>query len=398
MQEYAAETRSGRSVALRFTADEHASRLAATRAELRRRGCAALLVFAQESHNYLTGFDTAGYVFFQAGIVTADDRPTILLTRRPDQRQAETCSLYDDVRIWLNAEDVRPERELRGILEELGLRGETIAVEFATYGLTGANGRAVEAELAGVCTLVDGSDIVRSQRLVKSPAELVYVRKAGELADAAIHAMLAATKPGDLDSRVTAAGVAAMLNGGGDMPAGGPLVNSGPRALFGRGIGAPRRLEPRDQLMIELGASYCRYHVCIEHTVAIGTVDPRQRDMVKVAAAAFDEILDAARPGRALGTLDDIHRRVLDGAGFAKARYGACGYSLGATFRPTWMDVPPMIYSGNTLPMRAGMVLFVHIMVPDSTTGLAAGIGQTFVVRDGPAERLSAIPNVLHAR
>jgi Xaa-Pro dipeptidase len=138
--------------------------------------------------------------------------------------------------------------------------------------------------------------------------------------------------------------------------------------------------------------------VCIEHTVAIGAVDPRQRDMVKVAAAAFDEIIDAARPGRALGTLDDIHRRVLDGAGFAKARYGACGYSLGATFRPTWMDVPPMIYSGNTLPMRAGMVLFVHIMVPDSTTGLAAGIGQTFVVRDGPAERLSAIPNVLHAR
>ena len=37
-------------------------------------------------------------------------------------------------------------------------------------------------------------------------------------------------------------------------------------ALFGRGIGAPRRLEARDQLMVELGASYCRYHVCIEHT------------------------------------------------------------------------------------------------------------------------------------
>ena len=38
MQEYTAETRSGRQVALRFAADEHASRLAATRAELRRRG------------------------------------------------------------------------------------------------------------------------------------------------------------------------------------------------------------------------------------------------------------------------------------------------------------------------------------------------------------------------
>jgi Xaa-Pro dipeptidase len=48
--------------------------------------------------------------------------------------------------------------------------------------------------------------------------------------------------------------------------------------------------------------------------------------------------------------------------------------------------------------MRAGMVLFVHIMVPDAATGLAAGIGQTFVVHDGPPERLSAIPNVLHER
>jgi Xaa-Pro dipeptidase len=398
MQDHQAVTRSGRAVTLRFAAEEHAARLAATRAELRRRGLSALLVFAQESHVYLTGFDTAGYVFFQVGVVTADDRPTVLLTRRPDQRQAEVCSLYDDVRIWFNAEDARPARELRGILEELGLGGSEIGVEFATYGLTGANSRAVEAELAGFCRLTDASDIVRGQRLVKSPAELGYVRRAGELADAATRAMIDATAPGILDSAVTAAGVAAMLAGGGDMPAGGPLVNSGPRALFGRGIGGPRRIEARDQLMIELGASYCRYHVCIEHTIAIGPIDPRQRDMMKVAAEALDEIVDAARPGRALGTLDDIHRRVLDRAGFAKARFSACGYSLGATFRPTWMDVPPMIYSGNPLPMRAGMVLFVHIMVPDTATGLAAGIGQTFVVTDGAAERLSAVPAVLHAR
>ena len=38
-------------------------------AELRRRGLDALLVFAQESHYYLTGYDTAGYVFFQVGVL-----------------------------------------------------------------------------------------------------------------------------------------------------------------------------------------------------------------------------------------------------------------------------------------------------------------------------------------
>lgn len=397
-QEIEAETPAGRKVSLRFPFAEHAGRLARARAEMRRRGLSTLLVFAQESHYYLTGFDTSGYVFFQVGIITADDRPTVLLTRRPDLRQAEASSLYDDIRIWLNAENANPADDLRSILEELGCAKTRIGVEFATHGLTAANGRAVEKALAGFCTLEDASDLVRTLRLVKSPAELAYVRKAGELADSAVLAMISATKAGVLDSAVTAAGVAAMLEGGGDMPATGPLVNSGPRALFGRGIGGPRRIGSPDQLILELGASFCRYHVCIEHTVAIGSVDPRQRDMTALAAEALHEILDAARPGRELGTLDDIHRRVLDRGGFAQQRFAACGYSLGATFRPTWMDVPPMIYSGNPLTMEPGMVFFVHIMIPDARSGLAAGVGQTFVITEGAAEPLSRIPLVLHAR
>ena len=101
-QEIEAKTAGGRTVALRFPQEEHATRLVATRAELHRRGLDALLVFAQESHYYLTGYDTSGFVFFQVGVITADRRPTVLLTRRPDLRQAEVASLYDDIRIWLN--------------------------------------------------------------------------------------------------------------------------------------------------------------------------------------------------------------------------------------------------------------------------------------------------------
>ena len=211
----------GRPVQLRFTAAEHAGRLAQTRKRLAARGLDALLVFAQESHYWLTGFDTAGYVFFQVGVVTADDRPTVLLTRRPDLAQARDASLYDDIRIWLNAEDANPARDLRGIIEELGLRGARIGVEFATYGLTAANWRLVETALAGVVTLEDASAIVREQRLVKSPAELAYVREAARLADTAIEAMLGATEAGKLDCAATAAG------GGGD--AGGGRRHAGGR-------------------------------------------------------------------------------------------------------------------------------------------------------------------------
>jgi Xaa-Pro dipeptidase len=386
----------GRKVRLRFTAAEHAERLARTRQLLVARGLDALLVFAQESHYWLTGFDTSGYVFFQVGVITADARPTVLLTRRPDLAQARDASLYDDIRIWLNAEDADPAADLRDILIELGLRGAHVGIEYATYGLTAANHRAVEAALGGIVTLSDASDIVRSQRLVKSPAELTYVREAARLADLAIEAMVGTAAAGQLDSVVTAAGVAAMLSAGGDMPATGPLVNSGPRAIYGRGIGGPRRLDATDQMMVELGASCCRYHVCTEETVAIGPPRPRQLELFALATEAMAQVLDHARPGRALGELDDIHRDILDRAGLARERFAACGYAMGCTFRPTWMDVPPMIYSGNPLIMTPGMVFFVHIMVPDSASGVAAGIGRTFIITDGAAENLSAIPPRLH--
>lgn len=398
-QEIEARTAGGRTVSLRFPPEEHANRLAKTRAELSRRGLDALLVFAQESHYYLTGFDTSGYVFFQAGLITADERPTVLLTRRPDLRQAEVASLYDDILVWLNAEDANPAEDLRTILEEVGLRGGRVGVEFATYGLTASNGRSVEQALGGFCALEDASEIVRRQRLVKSDAELEMVREAGQLADAAVLAAVEATAPGATESELSAAALSAMLTGGGEVPSGGPLVNTGPRALFGRGIGGPRRIDKNDQVLIEVAGSYCRYHVCIESTLAVGKPDPRQADMMAVAAEALDQIRDAARPGAELGTLDDIHRSVLDAAGFATERFAACGYALGCTFKPTWMDVPPMIYTGNPLVLEPGMVFFVHIMIPDTRTGVMAGIGQTFAIREnGPVELFSRLPTELFQR
>ena len=398
-QEIEARTVGGRTVSLRFPAEEHAARLAATRAELNRRRLDALLIFAQESHYYLTGFDTSGFVFFQVGVITDDDRPTILLTRRPDLRQAEVASLYDDIRVWLNAEDANPAECLRDILQELGLQGGRIGAEFATYGLTAANGRLVEAALNGFCILEDASDIVRRQRLVKSEAELTKTREAGHLADAAVLAAIDATVPDASESELSAVALTAMLNGGGEVPSGGPLINTGPRALFGRGIGGPRRIDENDQVLIELAGSSCRYHVCIESTVAVGKPDPRQHGMMSVAAEALDQIKDAARPGTALGTLDEIHRKVLDAAGFATERFAACGYALGCTFKPTWMDVPPMIYSGNPLIMEPGMVFFVHIMIPDTRTGVMAGIGQTFAIREtGAPEVFSELPIELFRR
>ena len=384
----------GRPVSLLFQPDEYAGRLAAARAELRRRGLDALLVFAQESHYYLTGYFTGGFCFFQVGIVTADDSKTVLLTRIPDKLQATVASLYDDIRTWLNAEDVNPADQMREIMDEMGLKGGRIGVEYDTHGLTGYNAKRVEAALDGFCTLADASDLVRCHRLVKSPAELAIMRRSGQLADMAVQAVIDTAAPGKLSSELNAAALTAMLKGGGD--ASGVMINTGSRALFGRGMNGPQGLGETDQILVELAGSCKRYTVVIEHTLAVGEPDPRQLSMMDVTIDALEQVKDAARPGAQLGTLDDIHRRVLDAAGFEDERYAACGYAMGGKFGPSWMDVPPMIYSGNPLILEPGMVFFVHIMLPDRRTGLTAGVGQSFVITDGAPEVLSEIPLQLH--
>ena len=378
--------------ALHFTREEHEDRISRARQSLRARGLDALLLFAQESHFYLTGYDTAGYVFFQCAVLTSDDQPITLLTRRPDVQQAHETSIIPDVRIWYDAEGADPALDLRYILAEKGLKGARVGIELSTYGLTGASYDKVRRALDGWCELEDASDIVRGLRLVKSSAELDYVRGAARLADDALVAMIDASRPGALDTAISAAGLDVMLRGGGDVPPGGPLVNSGRRALYGRSVACSHTIEQSDQIEIEFATSYHRYTVCVECTVVVGKAAPLQHDMFALVTEAITAMTEAAGPGRPIGLIDDAHRRVFDEAGHAVHRFAACGYALGATFRPTWMDVPPMLYSGNPLIAEPSMVFFLHAILADADAGYAMALGHTLVITDDGREVLNKVP------
>lgn len=380
---------------LPFTRAEHLGRQARLRASLRERGFDAMLVFAQESNYWLTGYDTGGFVFFQCAVVTADERPIVLLTRRPDLLQARQTSTIEDIRIWWDAEDANPARDLKAILEELGLAGARLAVELNTHGLTGWNLWRLQKTLDGFCALDNDDHLIRKLRLIKSPAEIAYMRKAGELLDRSLDAVIAAARPGVMDATLTAAYLKTVLEGGGDMPPNAPLFNSGPRAVYGRGVSQPRILEPVDQILVEYPVAYRRYNVKTEWMILFGRVDPRQRHMYDASRETLARMTEIARPGTTLGEIFDVHADGLDRAGFRAHRYGATGYSVGCTFAPTSMDVPPMIYAGNPTRCAPGMTLFYHVMIGDSDTGFAMGVGHTLLVTEGAPEILTGLPDDL---
>ena len=159
-----------------FAPYEYARRVAAARARMVEKDLSALLIFAQESHYYLFGYDGGGYVFFQCAILPADGAPVTLLCRRPDVAQAQDTSGIDDIRVWYDAHGANPAVDLRAIVEEKGLGGGRIGIELDNYGLTGANYVRVRDALEGLGDLVDASDLVRGLRIVKSAAEVALIR------------------------------------------------------------------------------------------------------------------------------------------------------------------------------------------------------------------------------
>jgi Xaa-Pro aminopeptidase len=364
-------------------------------AERRRRACAAmsearldgLLMFRQESMYYLTGYDTFGYVFFQCLYLGADGT-LVLLTRAPDLLQAKHTSVIPDIRVWVDGPDARPAEQLRAILAERGCRGKKLGVEWEAYGLTARNGQRLAAALEGFCTLADASELVTRLRVVKSPAELAYVRKAAELADAAHAEAWRLAKAGADEGDILAAMQAAVFRGGGDDPANEYIIGSGPDALLCRYKTGRRRLDADDQLTLEFAGVYRHYHACLMRTFCIGRVDPRLTEMHKAARDALSAAERALRPGRPIGEVFDAHAKVLDGAGHRAHRLNACGYSLGTTFAPNWMDWP-MFYHGNPEIVAPGMVFFLHMVVFDAEHGLAMTLGRTSEVTATGAAPLS---------
>jgi Xaa-Pro dipeptidase len=375
---------------IHFTPEELGQRRARATFAMKSRGLDALLMFRQESMYYLTGYDTFGYVYFQCLVLTADGR-MVLLTRAPDLRQARHTSVIEDVRIWADRDGATPADELKAILAELGLAGGRLGVEYEAYGLTAASGKRLEAALSGFATLADASDLVSRERLIKSPAEIACVREAARLADAAYLAGAALARPAAFEGDILAAMHGAVFRGGGDDPANEFIIGSGPGALMCRYFSGRRHLEAEDNLTLEFAGTWRHYHSCLFRTIRLGKPPQRQRDLYAASRDALIACEAALRPGRTIGEVFAAHATTLDRAGFAAHRLNACGYSLGTTFAPNWMDWP-MIYAGNPVVLAPGMVFFLHMILFDSEAGIPACVGRTSLVGARGAEPLSALP------
>ena len=382
---------------MHFSSQEYQQRLEHTLKAMRQQQLAGMLLFRQESMYWLTGYDTFGFCFFQCLVLCADGRQ-ILLTRAPDLRQAQNTSNIQDIRIWSDQQGATPEIMLADILRETGLAGHPLGVEYDAYGLNGLWTMRLNNmlnQLGGEYT--DQSALISTLRVVKSPQELAYICKAAALSDLAFEQALAVAAPQVDESAILAAMQGAILAEGGDYPGNEFIIGSGGNALLCRYYSGRRVMDAEDQLTLEWSGAWRHYHAAQMRTIPIGRVSTQHKAMHQACAEALQACAEALRPGQALGTVFDAHAQVMDDHGFQHARMNACGYSMGATFSPIWMDTP-MIYHGNNFEIQIDNVFFMHMILMDSATGTAMNLGDSYHVTAQGARRLGQISLELFVR
>jgi Xaa-Pro dipeptidase len=364
-------------MALHFTTGEFESRRTRLIERMKAENLDALLLFAQESMYWLTGYDTFGYCFFQTLIVKSDGTMT-LLTRSADLRQARQTSNIENITIWVDRLNADPTLDLKNLLSEMDLLGAKVGIEYDTHGMTGRVAKLLDNQLATFCQISDASYLVSGLRLVKSAEEIVYAKRAGELADDALDAALPLIRAGGSEADILAAMQGAVFAGGGDYPANEFIIGSGQDALLCRYKAGRRTLEEKDQLTLEWAGVSAHYHAAMMRTVVIGTPDFRQKELYNASHENIIAIEEVLRPGKTFGDVFDTHARIMDERGLTRHRLNACGYSLGARFSPSWME-HQMFHAGNTQEILPDMTLFVHMIIMDSDSGIAMTLGQTYL-------------------
>ena len=377
-------------MALHFERSEFDARLARLLARMQEEKLDAMLLFAQESMYWLTGYDTFGYCFFQTLVVKADGSLT-LLTRSADLRQAQLTSVITDIRISVDRVNADPTLDLKDLLSDLDLLGARIGIEYDTHGMTGRIARLLDHQLASFGQIVDASYLVSRLRLTKSPAEIAHVERAAALADDALDAALSLVKPGADEADILAAMQGAVFAGGGDYPANEFIIGSGAEALLCRYKSGRRKLDADDQLTLEWAGVDAHYHAAMMRTVVIGTPSHRHRELYSACLETLQAIETVLMPGHTFGDVFDVHAKIMDERGLARHRLNACGYSLGARFSPSWME-HEMFHMGNPLEIQENMSLFVHMIIMDSDSGTAMTLGQTYLTTSQAPKALSRHP------
>jgi Xaa-Pro aminopeptidase len=389
-----------------FSLAEYRDRLQRVRKEMARRRIDLLYLSSPESMYYLSGYQAIWYqaqspkVWPPMGGVAVhkDHEKFILFESEEEEVKARYATVSTDTRVF-KAEEMGSAADMiiRNLKKEGWLKG-TVGLEMRSYRPNRVVSESFQKDLekAG-CKVVDGTEVVRDMRGIKSPAELACVETAAHIADVGMNAAASVIRPGVTELDVYGELICAMSKAGGENPGITLPVVSGPKSGCMHGLSSRRKIMPGDIVNIDICGVYNRYHYNMARTFSMGAPHPDVARVMDKSAKSMALFKKLAKPGVGVKNLLNRMTRYYKEAGIWEDQLWIGGYEIGLAFPPDWVGsfvYDPSIDLGDAA-FQPGMVVNYesNFYLPE-----AAGVSlliDSVIFREDGAHMPSRVPHDL---
>jgi Xaa-Pro dipeptidase len=331
---------------LGFSLEEYQNRLTAIRKRMAADNIDLLWLMAPESLYYVSGYTCEWYQAQSpkqwpatSGIAIHVNSDKFILFDTPSEKvmcRFVTCAT--DIRTF----PIDNRRDGIGfIIDELEAEswlGGNVGLELHSYRPNPAiSARFQSAFSNNGTTVVDGSDVLREIRWIKSPAEIAHLEKAATITDIGVEAARNAIRPGVTELDVYADIIHAMAKAGGENPAITLPVLSGLKANTGHSLASRKIIKAGEQVNIDVCGVYWKYHANAARSFYVGEPAKEVFDYHNKSSDVFKVIADCIKPGMSVGDLVSTTLRYYKDIGIWSDAGWVGGYELGIGFPPDWV-------------------------------------------------------------
>lgn len=326
------------------------TKLSQLQTALSKQGLDAAYISDPMTINYLTGFYSDPVERVLALVLFADGEPFLFAPALEVEAIKDTGWAYP---VYGYLDHEQPFKMIAdyvhhhaGTPTKWGIEGESLTVDRL---------RALQAVLPAAQFDTDLSPLIAQMRMIKSPDEIAKLNEAGKWADFAFKVGFDAIQVGKTEQAVAADLEYALKQHGINKMSFDTLVQAGPHAAEPHGATSSNQIENNQLVLFDLGTIVDGYISDASRTVAVGTLDAKQRDIYQVCLEAQLAAQEAAKPGITAEELDKVARDIITAAGYGEYFIHRLGHGMGSSEHEF-----PSIMEGNQLELQPGMCFSIE--------------------------------------
>lgn len=365
-----------------------------------RAGVDALVLFENANVRFAAGLRplyAPNFQVRQAVVVTADDPGAVVFVHQddtPHRRRTMHWTDPGDIRefptgVVLEGGGATALSPIGDALRQLGFTSGRVGTDIGTP----ASLANLASLLAG-SSLVDANALLNQARLVKSPGEVVLMRHASAIVDAAMRRAVEVVALGVRECDVLAEVMHVFYTHNAEVPQCNLIVCTGENTAPMQRFAGDTMIRYGDLVFMDIGACFNGMFSEQTRTVAVGTPNETQREVYGLVHTLHRELISAVRPGATGEDLQAVAARVLGGHRFGgNLQKMIIAHGIGVGYAESPYIAPP----GRPTPklvLEEGMMLAIvpTVIVEGVPGGAGVRLEDVVAVTSTGAEVLTVHP------